>query len=474
MRPPPSPADVGRAHGRVLVIGLDSVSPWLLFERFRPVMPNVRRLLERSRYGTLRSTDPPITVPAWAVMFSGMDPGSLGLYGFRHRKPGRYWEMYTPSSRSPLEPMVWDRLSRAGRRVCVIGMPPGYPPPILNGVAVSDFLTPASAKDIASPPSAIDAIQRSAGGYEFDVSFRSDDRARIADDLVRMTRKRFAVARDLWQREPWDLLALHEIGPDRLHHTFWKFFDPTHPRYEENHELQDRVSEYYAILDREIGALLDLVPASVRILLVSDHGSQPMAGAFCINEWLIRRGYLTLNGSLPRAGTPLEETEVDWARTRAWGAGGYYARIFYNVRGREPHGSLGPDSVPDFEATLRRELSEIPAPDGGSLRVESFTPRERYHEVRGDAPDLMVYFGGCSWRSAGTVGHGRLYLEENDTGPDDAVHSFDGIYSVSDPAEGAGRPGPPERIVDIGPTLLDLLGEPVPPGLHGRVIDGFR
>ncbi len=112
---------------RVLAIGLDSVPPSLLFDRFLPLMPNVRELLRRSVHGTLLSTDPPITVPAWAVMFSGMDPGSLGLYGFRHRRPGSYWDMYIPTSRTLLQPLVWDWLSRAGKRSCVIGMPPGTP-----------------------------------------------------------------------------------------------------------------------------------------------------------------------------------------------------------------------------------------------------------------------------------------------------------------------------------------------------------
>jgi predicted AlkP superfamily phosphohydrolase/phosphomutase len=114
---------------RVLVLGLDSVPPSLLFDRFLPRMPNVRKLLARSIYGTLRSTDPPITVPAWAVLFSGMDPGSLGIYGFRHRRPGTYWENYVPTSQTVRHPQVWDYLSRLGKRACVIGMPPGYPPP---------------------------------------------------------------------------------------------------------------------------------------------------------------------------------------------------------------------------------------------------------------------------------------------------------------------------------------------------------
>jgi len=437
-------------------------------------MPHVRRLLERSRFGTLTSTDPPITVPAWAVMFSGMDPGSLGLYGFRHRRPGSYREMYVPTSRTLQHPMVWDRLSRVGKRVCVIGMPPGYPPPHVNGVYVSDFLTPASARDFVYPPSLREEVDRVAGGYEFDAAFRGEDRERIAEDLVRLTRKHFAVARYLWAKEPWDLFVLHEIAPDRLHHTFWKFFDPAHPRYEPKPEYREIVERYYVLLDSEIGRLLAEVPEGVRVMLLSDHGSQAMQGAFCINEWLIQEGYLTLRGARPARGTALEEADVDWPRTRAWGAGGYYARIFYNVKGREPEGALPPDELPQFEALLSARLTGVRRPDGSPLGVEVHPPRDLYRSVRGDAPDLMVYFGHTSWRSAGTVGHDSLFLSENDTGPDDSVHSFDGIYSISGGAGSSGVRGANEKLIDIAPTILELFGQPIPPELQGKPIREFR
>jgi predicted AlkP superfamily phosphohydrolase/phosphomutase len=459
---------------RVLAIGLDSVPPSLLFERFLPLMPNVRELLRRSTYGTLLSTDPPITVPAWAVMFSGMDPGTLGIYGFRHRRPGSYWDMYIPTSRTLLQPLVWDRLSRAGKRCCVIGMPPGYPPPRVNGVYISDFLTPDKATDFVFPPTMLDEIQKVSGGYEFDVTFRADDRERIGTQLTQMTKKHFAVARHLWAKEKWDFFGLHEIGPDRLHHTFWKYFDSEHPRYEENPKFRAIVEEYYAMLDAEIGALLAGVPDDVRVLLLSDHGSQAMAGGFCINEWLIQKGHLTLKGPRPPPGTPLEKTTIDWSKTRAWGAGGYYARIFYNVKGREPEGIIPPQDMARFESELGEQLRAVTGPDGTSLNADVRSPRAVYHEVRGDAPDLMVYFGNAAWRSAGTVGYDSLFLAENDTGPDDSVHSFDGIYSISRPTDGVGVRGPTQKLIDIGPTILDLMGVPIPEAVQGRPIAGFR
>jgi predicted AlkP superfamily phosphohydrolase/phosphomutase len=463
---------MARRPPRVLALGLDSVPPDLLFDRFLPKMPNVRTLLSRSTFGTLWSTDPPITVPAWAVMFSGMDPGTIGLYGFRHRRPGTYWDTYFPTSRTLLEPRIWDRLSREGKRVCVMGMPPGYPAPPLNGIYISDFMTPQGAPDFASPPAIRDEIQElSGGGYEFDVPFRADDRDRIGAAVFEMTTKHFVMARHLWAKEKWDLFVMHEIGPDRLHHTFWKYFDERHPRYEKNPKFAQLVEDYYVLLDREIGQLLTLVPKEVRVMLLSDHGSQAMAGGFCVNEWLIQKGHLTLRGPRPKAGTPIEKADVDWSKTRAWGSGGYYARIFYNVLGREPEGVLPPDKVGEFEAQLCAELRGIVGPDGTSLNVEPWNPKSKYAHVRGDAPDLMVYFGNVAWRSIGTVGYDSLYVSENDTGPDDAVHSFEGIYSISGTANGAaGVRGPTERGIDVGPTLLKLLGLEVPPEVQGRVI----
>jgi predicted AlkP superfamily phosphohydrolase/phosphomutase len=465
--------DVPASKPRLVVLGLDSVPPSILFDQFLPQMPHVRELLARSNYGTLRSIDPPITVPAWAVMFSGVDPGTLGIYGFRHRRPGSYSDQYVPTSKTILQPQVWDLLSRVGKRSCVIGMPPGFPPPHINGVYVSDFLTPDKKSEYVYPTSLRPELETVTNGYEFDVLFRAGDRERVGRELLELTRKHFAAARHLWAKEPWDLFAMHEIGPDRIHHAFWKFFDRQHPRYEDNPALRELAEAYYRMLDEEIARFLALVPPDVRILFVSDHGSQPMKGCFCVNDWLIRKGYLVLKGPPPPAGTPLEKATVDWSRTRAWGAGGYYARIFLNIRGREPQGVLSPSEVEGFSHQLARELGEVRRPDGGLLGAEVKLPREIYAQVNGDAPDMMVYFGGVAWRSAGTIGYDSLFLEENDTGPDDAVHSFDGIYVVVDPPQKQPSPGPTRSLMDIAPTVLEYFGVPVPGHVQGKAIPQF-
>jgi predicted AlkP superfamily phosphohydrolase/phosphomutase len=460
----------GEPRRRLLVIGLDGVPPEFLFDRLLPVMPNVRALVERGARAPLRTTDPPISVPAWPVMFTGVDPGTLGLYGFRHRRPTSYTEMYVPTSEDVPVPTIWQILSQVGRRVAVVGMPLGYPPPRVNGLYVSDFLTPPQSEVTTFPPELRPELDDPAGPYLFDVTFRSSDLDRVAREIFEMTRRRFQAAERLFVREPWDVFALHEIGTDRLHHAFWKHFDRTHPQFVPGNPYEKIAEEYYALVDEGIGRLLSHADGRMDVVIVSDHGSMAMGGCFCINQWLEEHGYLVLHHPPPRPGAPLEEVDVDWSRTTVWGAGGYYARLFFNVQGREPSGVVPPGSLEKLREQLVSELRQIRGPDGAPIPIEVLEPQKLYRSVAGDAPDLMVYFDDLRVRSAGTMGHPAGFLWENDSGPDDAVHGPYGVFLYS-PAEGGEPRSLPEfPLINVTPTLLRILGEPVPEHVQGHVV----
>jgi len=330
-------------HRRTLVLGLDSVPPDFLFDRFAPKMPHIRELMHRGRHGVLRTIDPPITVPAWAVMFTGVDPGSLGIYGFRHRRAHSYWDTYTPTPQMIRFPPMWELLSRAGRRVCVVGMPPGYPPPRVNGVYVSDFLTPSKARDFVWPTAMVPEVEKAAGGrYTFDVTFRAEDRDRIATELFEMTRNRWAVARHLWAKEKWDFFALHEIGPDRLHHAFWKYFDPAHPKHEEHRVFTPLADEYYAMLDDQIGTMLDGLDDNVTVLVVSDHGSQAMDGCFCITIGSARSDCSPTRGRSPLPGHRSKRLQSTGRRRRHGGPEGTTPGSSSMSRGGNRRALFGP------------------------------------------------------------------------------------------------------------------------------------
>src|SRR5437660_8614753 len=107
---------------KVVIIGLDCAEPKLVFEQFKGRLPNLEKLMARGVSGRLRSCDPPITVPAWSVMMSGKDPGTLGIYGFRNRSDYSYDKMAFATGAAVREPRVWDYLSKVGKQVVVLGV----------------------------------------------------------------------------------------------------------------------------------------------------------------------------------------------------------------------------------------------------------------------------------------------------------------------------------------------------------------
>jgi len=453
--------------GRVLVVGLDCLTPQLAFDRYLQDMPNLRRLVSGGTWGEMTSTHPPITVPAWMAMATGRDPGTLGAYGFRHRRGPSYDDRWTASANTFRTPAVWDRIGQEGGTTCLVGFPPSYPARPLPGWRVGCFLTPGHDRPFTHPAELAAEVLDIVPGYRFDVTFRTESRRQLLEELYAMTDDHFRLVEHLATTRSWDLFWLVEIGMDRIHHAFWKFSDPAHPLYRPGNEFESVIGDYYRHIDARLGSLLGKVGPDTAVLVVSDHGAKAMRGAFCINQWLIDRGYLALAAE-PAPGTSIERCQVDWSRTRAWAWGGYYARVFLNVEGREPQGTV---PAAAYEATLDElaaKIGGIPDHEGRPMDTRVHRPRDLYRTCNGDPPDLLVYLDNLSWRAAGTLGWGGTYLFENDTGPDDAVHAMEGCFVLAAP----GRPAAGRRqgltIYDVAPTILDLLGLPVPDEMEGR------
>lgn len=459
---------------RVLVIGLDSAAPQFVFGPQRFDLPNLQGLARAGCWGLLESCHPPITVPAWACMMSGKDPGILGVYGFRNRKDYTYTNLFTANSTAIREPRVWDILSARGKKVALIGVPQTYPVKAVNGWLAADFLAPDSTADFTYPKSLRGELAQSIGEYIFDVKdFRTEDKGPLLKRIYELMENRFAAARYMLERKPWDFLMMVEMGMDRIHHGFWKFTDPQHPLYVRGNPYENALRDYYRAVDERIGELLSRVGDETAVLVVSDHGAKRMVGGVCVNQWLINEGLLVVRDRL-EGRKRIEDCDIEWSKTRAWSTGGYYARIFLNVVGREPQGTVPAEDYESFCARITAALIAMSGPDGKPLGNKVHRPRDLYRKVNGVAPDLIVYFGDLSWRSVGAVGFDSIYTFENDTGPDDANHDYHGIFIMDDRSGQGGREICGMQLTDVAPTVLDLLGVEPPPDMQGRVLTQGR
>ena len=452
---------------RVMIIGLDCAEPSLVLGRFRDQLPTLSALADAGAYGRLESVVPPITVPAWSCMMSSRTPGDLGIYGFRNRADHSYDGLFIANGAAVKEPRLWDIVGRRGLRSIVLGVPGTFPVRPLNGVMVSCFLTPSTQSQYTFPPALRNEVEDVVGEYLFDCTeFRTEDKDDLLRQIYEMTDKRFKLADHFLSTKPWELFAMVEMGTDRIHHGFWKDMDPAHRKHVPGGAYEQAILDYHIHVDGLLANLLRHADDETAVLVVSDHGAKRMDGGIRINEWLRQEGLLGLQRE-PEGRSSTRDCGIDWSRTKVWAEGGYYSRVFLNVEGREPEGTIPAADYERFRDELIERISAIPDDQGRPIPTRVFRPEDVYPEIKGVAPDLIVHFGDLYWRAVGTVGGDEgIYTFDNDTGPDDANHAQHGMFILRAPGVEPGlREG--AHLLDVAPTVLELLGQPVPPAMRG-------
>lgn len=458
-QPQAASSDPSAPRKKVMVIGLDCAPPEHVFGEYADEIPNLTKLKENGLWGPLESITPPITVPAWMCMMTSKDPGTLGIYGFRNRKDHTYDGLSFATSWSIKEPTVWDILSEAGKDCIVVSVPPSYPPKPLKGIQIGCFLTPNNEAEFTYPKELKAELEQNVGDFIFDVrNFRTDNTQYILDETYKMTEMKFKTAEYLLENKPWDFFVMVEMGPDRLNHGVWSYIDPNHPRYEPGNEYENCLREYYRYLDGKVGEILKHADDDTTVLVVSDHGAKAMVGGVCFNEWLRGEGLLAFEGEDPEGITPINKMSIDWSKTKAWGDGGYYGRLFLNVEGREPEGIIPAAEYESVRDDLIARIEAMVDHEGNPMGNKAHKPEDLYGVQNGVAPDLIVIFGELRWRSVGSLGHGSIYTFENDTGPDEANHAEHGIFIMNNaPGQATGEKSG-MHLWDVHSTILDLFG----------------
>ena len=451
-----------------MIIGLDCAEPSLVLERWRGELPMLDGLIERGLHGRLTSVIPPITVPAWSCMMASRTPGDLGVYGFRNRADHSYDGLFIANGTAIKEPRLWDYATRRGKRSIVLGVPGTFPPRPLNGVMVTCFLTPSTESQYTYPPMLRREVEQVVGEYLFDVKdFRTEDKEYLLRQVYEMTDRRFALAEHLLATKPWELFAMVEMGPDRMHHGFWKDMDPEHRKHVPGGPYEDAILDYHRHVDGLIGA-----PARARRRRDGGAGRlrprREAHGRRHPRERVAAPRGPAHDAARARGRTSLADVGIDWPRTTAWGEGGYYSRVFLNVRGREPEGTIAPEDYERVRADLARRLEAIPDEKGEPDRDEGLLARGGLPrgERRRARPDRPLRRPAVARGRHGRRRRGHPHVRER--------------HRARRREPRAGRAACPRRarasspaargmhLLDVAPTVLELLGIDAPATMRGR------
>jgi predicted AlkP superfamily phosphohydrolase/phosphomutase len=493
------------AERRVLVIGLDGAT----FRLLKPfaangLMPRLGALLAEGCHGELRPPFPPLTPPSWSTYMTGKNPGKHGVIGFRMPPSGSYRMGDFVSTRALRVRTLWEIVSEAGLTVGTMHVVPSYPVRPVNGFMVGCMLAPPGAQDVIYPPELRPLL-----GEDYAISVEPPQqlvatepgyRERALDylrQLRRLGQRRLATALRLLRERPCDLLSVIFYEADRVQHFFWSHVAGDGPAGVDRavvDELATEARAIYADLDVAVGELRAACGPETVTLVVSDHGFGPAPARHVhVNRWLADHGFLRVHRTwnlrrrlvkrLPRElrkrWDTVENVFVDWSRTQAWcdALETRSAAVWVNVRGRLPQGCVAPGAEYDRVCEdIRAGLAALR--DGDRPAFQLVARRgELYHGPMTElAPDLMLY---CS-PSHGLRFNGirpelrarRTFVDFQDYGFTGA-HEPSGIYAVAGPGVRAGGEGPAWNMDAVAPTILALLGVPVPDGMDGTPILDF-
>lgn len=499
---------------RVIVIGLDGATWDVLNPLMRDgKMPHLKKLLDRSAQGILMSSIPPVTAAAWTCFSTGKNPGKHGLVDFIYF-PEHGYRVTIANSTTREAATIWNLLSDRDLRVGIVSVPMTYPPEKVNGVMVTDLMTPNTSVQYTYPPELKQELLDKVGPFVI----TPGEGENPSEPLTYLDKVRADVASSaqyalyLLKKEPYSFFMYVFGIVDILQHQFWNHIQADPKTLDENDRaIRDKVIAIFEQVDDGVGEMAQAADDETTILLMSDHGFGPMKGFMHVNNFLLDRGYLVLKSggmsaikrALFRAGvTPqnvhltlksfkldlrrkvnrgraygmlrrffLSFDDVDWTKTRAF-ALGHIGQIYVNLKGRQPSGIVAPgDEYEKLREQIRADLLKLKHPETGEQLIARVLNREEiYHGALLDnTPDLLllpadfkyVAFGESEFASnkivGPTLGH---------TGH----HRLEGIGAVIGPHVQVGAQLQKASLVDLAPTILYALGLPIPPDMDGRVL----
>jgi len=464
-----------------VVVGIDGahfqlIEPWLA----EGALPNIQGILEEGCAGDLRSVLPPVTSPNWKAYATGKNPGKIGIFWWENVDTEAQRVFY-PTARKHANRELWELLA-AEHNVGVVNVPTTYPPK-----ACGEFLIagpPDGENTDFTHPAALEDRLREDFDYRVLKERRLDgDRETAAEEILELIDLRFEVARTLYAEDSLDFLQVTTFYINSLQHFLW------------DHVYTRRGWER---IDEHVGWFRD---RDCNVMLMSDHGSNPIETVFNVNAWLEREGYLVtdtgvadslfrvgittdrlvrlttrlgLSGLAKRlaprrllaylpdeSGAVNKEGKTDtivWDETDAVASG--QGPIYLTVDRENP-------AYNPLREELSAALESLTDPDGNAVASSVEYGEDVYEGPYSDeAPDLVVD-QATGVHIPGGLGQAKVFTSPSDGGWR-AENKRDGLFAAIGPDFSSGELDP-LSILDLAPTLLHLFECPIPADMDGEV-----
>lgn len=436
-----------KGNHKVVVIGIDGVPYSFLQQQMAAgVMDHFARLVERGSFREMKSVIPTVSSVAWASYMTGKNSGKHNIYGFVDRHPDPL-EIFIPTSSQMKGETLWEILSRNGMQVVVINVPVTYSPRQVNGIIISGFLSTKLEKAVY-PQSLFSKLKEMEYRIDVDAWQARRDMRKFLEDLHYTLERRIETAFYLMDHQEWDFFQLHIMETDRINHFLWEQWESGDATY------APEFIKFYQKIDRFLGEMEDRLAGDTEFIILSDHGFCTLKKEVFINRWLEERGYLKLRDGERRALSDIKNESKAYSLIPG--------RIFINLKGREQMGSVGAGK--EYEEVREGLIAELPTmvdPETRERIVKTVLRREDLYSgpCFEQAPDLVAV-PEDGYDLKGNLDQERLTHKGTLVG----MHTFEDAALYM---RGKEIPSEDFSITDLMPTILGLMGVPVPEDVDG-------
>ena len=283
---------MSEAKRKMYIIGIDSAPLWILKDYAKKRrLEGFARIMKEGVLTNLESTIPPMTGPSWPSIYTGFRPGDHGVLEFFKLEPSytKTLVFYDPKIKAPF----WEKLARRGLKSLVVTPPMLIRPTEARNV---DMITgyPMPAK--FSSKKVKDAADRQGftGEPELEGKMRSGELSlkECSDGYLQGIEARSAVSKDLIEENDYDLAFVCFTEQDRVQH-----FSLNLPEWKDYvMQLYEGISDFLTWVERRAER------EEATVMVVSDHGAQPVKEKFLINGWLINNGFAVLKPHITEEG----------------------------------------------------------------------------------------------------------------------------------------------------------------------------
>lgn len=464
----------------LIVIGLDGMT-WAVADKLK--LPAIERLTEKGGRSTLRSTDPPVTCPAWPSYLTGKQPKKHRAFDFCYLDENKtstvrdYTSIKTPS--------LIDVMDQESLPSIFFEIPLTYPAPDGKPMVVAGY--PAKNEEQKFSPAGLrESIESDLGEFPpiTPGRYTGNNKEDVLDSFFSATQYRKDAFTRLLANHEWSFATCNFHLPDQFGHFFWNL-------HEESDNKTDPLSQAYRLVDDVVDEIVSTVPDNTNVLVISDHGHGKQNYTVNLNYLLWREGYLKFEsnpltqlklGAMKSGLTPatfktladrlgltwfmgimnrstrdkilstfLSFRDVDWDQTEAY-AFGHVGQIYW----------IGDDETrrDQLKMTLMQERTN------GNQLIDELISLHEETPPKSDEPMWLTKMD--NWANIAyplLIGKWDLLQAPTNAG----CHRPNGILVWDGPDLG-GKAQPDARITDIAPTAHRLLELPPQHNFDGETL----